>query len=81
MGTKLNIEYDEPSDTLHIEKCPPYPEQDSDDIGEDILGRFNPSTGDLEAIQVLCFRSRIKEDGSVKVPVTADFKLTVEADV
>jgi uncharacterized protein YuzE len=34
MGAKLTFKYDRDADILHIDKCAPYPEQDSEELGE-----------------------------------------------
>lgn len=48
MDKKLIIEYDKIGDFLFIEICAPYAEQDSECIDDDIVSRFNLTTGDLE---------------------------------
>ena len=81
MDTKLTFRYDEVGDILHIDKCEPYLGQESDEIDELVVGRSNARTGELENIEVIFFMRRLKEQGSFTLPVTAEFKLAIEADV
>jgi hypothetical protein len=37
MDTKLTFQYDREGDILYINTCPPYPEQESDEIGEEVI--------------------------------------------
>ena len=36
MGAKLRFEYDREGDILYINKCDPYPEQESEELGDDV---------------------------------------------
>ena len=47
MGAKLTFKYDRESDILYIDKSPPYQEQVSEELGDDIIARLNPSTGEV----------------------------------
>ena len=53
MAAKLTFKYDREADILHIDKCPPYPEQESEELGDDIIARLNPQTGEVENLEVL----------------------------
>ena len=33
MGAKLSFKYDRDADILHIDKCSPYPDQESEELG------------------------------------------------
>jgi len=55
MGAKLRFEYDREGDILHINKCDPYPEQEPEELGDDVVARLNPKTGDVENVEVLFF--------------------------
>jgi len=41
-------EYDRAADILYINTCPPYAEQESEELGDEVIARFNPATGDIE---------------------------------
>src|SRR2546422_482137 len=55
METKLTFRYDREGDILHIDKCPPYGEQDSEELPDEVVARLNPETGEVENIEVLFF--------------------------
>jgi hypothetical protein len=80
MEEKLILEYDKIGDILHISKCKPYAAQESDEIDELVVGRFNPDTNDLEGIEIIRFMARFKDQTEFVLPITADFKLAVKAD-
>ena len=75
MGERLIIEYDQIGDFLFMDVCRPYAEQDSDGIDDEILARFNLETGEIETIEVLFFKSRLKQEGEVRIPVSATLRL------
>ena len=45
MGTNLTFQYDRDADILYVNTCPPYPEQESEELADEIIARFNPDTG------------------------------------
>ena len=73
---KMKFEYDDVGDILYIEKVAPYAEQESDLVGDDIVGRFNPKTGKLESLEILWFTRRLKREKVKELPVDA-FELAV----
>ncbi len=75
MATKLTFKYDREADILHIDKCPPYPEQDSEELGDDIIARLNPITGAVENLEVLFFSTRSLRSNLLELPVDADLRL------
>jgi uncharacterized protein YuzE len=42
MEEKLTFKYDREADILSINKRPPYPEQESEEVGDDVIARINP---------------------------------------
>ena len=68
MKTKLTFKYDRGADILYINKMAPYPEQESEELGDDIIARINPRTGDIENIEVLFFSTRLLRDDLFEVP-------------
>jgi hypothetical protein len=40
--TKLVFKYDREGDILSITKRPPYPEQESEELGDEVIARLNP---------------------------------------
>jgi uncharacterized protein YuzE len=77
MEAKLRFKYDRQGDILHIDKCPPYPEQESEKLGDDVIARLNPRTGEVENVEVLFFSTRLLRSDLFELPVTADLHLAV----
>jgi len=59
MAEKLTFQYDRESDILYINTVAPYAEQESDELGDEIIARMNPKTGKIENLEVLFFTSRL----------------------
>jgi uncharacterized protein YuzE len=78
MDAKLTFEYDREGDILYINTRPPYPEQESDEIGDEVIARFNPDTGQIENLEVLFFSTRLLRNNLFKLPITADLRLAVK---
>jgi len=77
MATKLTFKYDRAGDILRIDKCPPYAEQESEELGDEIIARLNPKTGEVENIEVLFFSTRLLRGDLFELPVTADLRLAI----
>jgi hypothetical protein len=75
MAAKLTFRYDREADILHIDKCSPYPEQESEEIGDDIIARLKPDTEEVENLEVLFFSTRLLRQELFELPVTADLRL------
>ena len=75
MAEKLTFEYDREADILHIDKCLPYTEQESEELGDEIVARFNPTTGEVENLEVLFFSTRLLRQGIFELPVSAELRL------
>jgi hypothetical protein len=75
MGAKLTFKYDRESDILYIDKCPPYAEQISEELGDDVIARLNPSTAEVENLEVLFFSTRLLRTDLIELPVTATLRL------
>ena len=52
---------------------PPYPEQETEELGDDIVARLNPDTGGIESLEILFFSTRPPRT-LLELPVTADFR-------
>jgi uncharacterized protein YuzE len=79
METKLTFKYDREADILYIDTCPPYPEQESEELEDEIIARLNPETGGIENLEVLFFSTRLSRSNMIELPVSADFRLVVSA--
>lgn len=75
MAGNLIFKYDPIGDILYINKCQPYPEQESEELGDDIIIRLNPQTEEIENLEILFFSQRIKEDKELTLPVIANLRL------
>ena len=75
MDTRLTIDYDREGDILYIIKLPPYPEQESEEIGDEVVARLNPSTGEVEALEILFFSTRLIRSNRLELPVTTEMWL------
>lgn len=77
MEAKLTFKYDREADILYINKCEPYPEQESEELADEIVARLNPNTGAVENLEVLFFSTRLLRNDLFELPVTADLRLVV----
>lgn len=55
MAEKLIFQYDKVGDILYINKCAPYAEQESEGIGDEMIARLNPVSGEVENLEILFF--------------------------
>ena len=78
MGAKLSFKYDRDGDILHIDKCAPYPEQDSEELGDEVVARLNPDTGEIENLEILFFSTRLLRSDLFELPVSAELRLAVQ---
>lgn len=69
MGQKLTLRYDREGDILYIDKREPYAEQDSDDLGDEVIARFNPVTRERKNLEILFFTARLSASDTLEVPV------------
>ena len=75
MDPRLTIDYDRDGDILYISKLPPYPEQESEEIGDEVVARLNPNTGEVEALEILFFSTRLLRSNRLELPVTTEMRL------
>ena len=75
MEPKLSFRYDRAADILHIDKCLPYPEQESEELEDEIIARLNPETEEVENLEVLFFSARLLRSDLFQLPVTAIMRL------
>ena len=79
MDAKLTFRYDREADILHIDKRLPYAEQESEELGDEVIARLNPDTGDVENLEVLFFSTRLLRGDLFELPVAADLHLAKKA--
>jgi hypothetical protein len=75
MEPKLTFRYDRQADILHIDKCSPYPEQESEELDDEVIARLNPDTAEVENLEVLFFSSRLLHSDLFQLPVVATIRL------
>jgi hypothetical protein len=75
MGASLTFTYDREADILHIDTCLPYAEQESEELGDEVIARLNPTTGAVENLEVLFFSTRLLRRELFNLPVTAELWL------
>jgi len=75
MEAKLTFKYDRQGDILYINKIPAYPEQESEELGDEVIARLNPKTGEIENLEVLFFSTRLLRSDLFELPVTAELRL------
>jgi uncharacterized protein YuzE len=61
MDAKLSFKYDREADILYIDTVAPYAEQESEELGDDVVA--NPQTGEIENLEVLFFSTRLLRRG------------------
>jgi len=75
MGAKLSFKYDRDADILHIDKCSPYPDQESEALGDEVIARLNPNTGEVENLEVLFFSTRLLRSELFELPISAELRI------
>ena len=74
MEAKLTFKYDREGDILYINTRPPYAEQESEELGDEVIARLNPVTGDIENLEVLFFSTRLLRTDLFELPITAELR-------
>jgi len=75
MEKRLTFKYDRLADILYIDKTPPYPEQETEELGDDVIVRLNPTTGEIENLEVLFFSTRLLRQDLFELPIEVDLRL------
>ena len=78
MAEKLTFRYDREADILYIDKCTPYSEQESEELGGEIIARLNPETGEVENLEVMFFSTRLLRSDLFELPISADLRLVLQ---
>ena len=72
---RLVFRYDQEGDILYIDQCPPYAEQESEEIGDEIVARLNPDSGAVENLEILFFSKRLTANEKIELPIEMDLRL------
>ena len=75
MEKRLVFKYDRAADILYIDRTPPYPEQETEELGDDVIARLNPITDEIETLEVLFFSTRLLRDNLLELPITVDLRV------
>ena len=75
MEANLTLRYDREADILYIDSCAPYPGQESEEVGDEVIARLNPDTGDVENLEVLFFSTRLLRSDLLQIPVAVTLRL------
>ncbi len=78
MESRLTFKYDRAADILHIDKCSPYAEQESEELDDEVVARLNPHTGEVENLEVLFFSTRLLRSELFNLPVTAKLQPVIK---
>lgn len=74
-ATKLTLNYDREADILHINTRLPYASQETEELGDDVIARFNPKTNEIENLEVLFFSTRLLRNTLFELPIEANLRL------
>ena len=75
MDANLTFRYDREADILYIDKVTPYAEQETEELGDDVIARLNPTTSVIENIEVLFFSTRLLRSELFNIPVDAEMSV------
>ncbi|MBI5528423.1 MAG: DUF2283 domain-containing protein [Deltaproteobacteria bacterium] len=59
----------------NVSNAQPYPEQESEELGDEVIARLNPVTGEIESLEILFFSTRLLRSELFEVPVKADLRM------
>jgi uncharacterized protein YuzE len=77
MEARLIFKYNREADILYINKRPAYAEQETEELGDEVIARLNPVTGEIENLEVLFFSTRLLRSDLFELPITADLRPAV----
>ena len=75
MATKLSFKYDREADILYIDTRLPYAEQETEELGDDVIARLNPVSNEIENLEVLFFSTRLLRNDLFELPVITDLRV------
>ncbi len=75
MAEKLTLQYEREADVLYIGSREPYAEQESEELGDEVVARLNPRTGEIESLEVLFFSTRLLRNDILELPISAELHL------
>ena len=75
MDTKLRLEYDREADIFDISMCASYPEQETEEFADEVIGRISPETTELGGLEDLFFSTRLANNEMFELLVTGSLRL------
>ena len=75
MEKRLIFKYDHLASILYIDKTILHPEQETEGLGDDVIARLNPTTGEIENVQVLFFSTHLLPQDLLDLPIKVDLRL------
>ncbi len=75
MDKNLIVRYDKVGDILYIDTCSPYANQETEELGDEIIARLNPDSGAIENLEILFFSTRLNANMALELPIQAALKL------
>ena len=78
MAEKLMLQYDREADILYIGGREPYAEQESEELGDEVVARLNPQTGEIESLEVLFFSTRLLRNDILELPISAELHMAAQ---
>jgi len=75
MDKNLIVRYDKVGDILYIDTCSPYANQETEELGDEIIARLNPDSGAIEGLEILFFSTRLNANMALELPIHAALKL------
>ncbi|MCW5850377.1 MAG: DUF2283 domain-containing protein [Anaerolineae bacterium] len=75
----MSFKYDREADILYVDTTIPYAEQESEEVGDGVVARLNPTTGEIENLEILFFSTRLLRTDLIELPIMADLRLAEKA--
>ncbi len=72
MEKGLIFRYDREAGILYIDKRTPYGEQETEELGDEVIARINQETDEIENLEVLFFSTRLLRREIFEIPVSAN---------
>lgn len=72
MGRRLTLRYDREGDILYLDRCAPYSQQASVELGNDVVARLHPRTEEIESLEILFFSTRFSQGDVIELPVAVE---------
>ncbi len=69
MAETLAFHYDQVDDIFYISKCPPYAEQETEELMNEVIARLNPIAGEVEALEILFFSQQLAGNLQLNLPL------------